>query len=334
MTQGESVQFGRVPYAIVASGAIGRLRPAAAKVYLVICSHSDQDWTAKVGVRRLAELSGYLVGTVSAAIGELRDAGLITVSAAANGQAYTYRLNRSAPAERLSAGEPFSASRTVEDRDRSAPTGQTVQRPLQNRSAPAERNRGTERTEQQQQRRPAAAAVVSALVTWGKLAAGVAAELVDKHRPTRRQALEVIANAAALARAQRDKLPRATPLHNPPGFIITAIRQGNWSPDPLRGELHRRREKRKRPATRSLPQVRQDAQPASDDADWAELSDAAKREAGQAIVADEPNATRRARLAAMKLDHPIMRGLILRRVRRTQGAGDRTPALTLTRDIV
>ena len=145
MTDSTQAQFGRIPSAPVFAGRLVGLRESDVKVLVVLAVHTNHLGRCMVGVRRLAELTGYMVGTVSDAIKRLETAGMIVVERRGNGRANVYKLaddscegadSRSAPAERLGSqtvqrppnggdGEAFSAHWG----NRSAHTGQTVQRP-------------------------------------------------------------------------------------------------------------------------------------------------------------------------------------------------------------
>ena len=147
MSSGDPIQFGRVPFAHIDAGAAASMKPADLRVYVVLCAHADHEWSACIGMRRIARLAGIHIGTASAAVGRLKVAGLIQTNNPGNGAAYRYRIvaDRSAPAERS------TVQHTPNDAapDRSAHDEGTVQRTVKNRSARAEQNRenrgGTER---------------------------------------------------------------------------------------------------------------------------------------------------------------------------------------------
>ncbi|TVQ53328.1 MAG: hypothetical protein EA377_08210 [Phycisphaerales bacterium] len=159
-------QFGRVPYAVVTSGAIAYQKPGAVKVYLQLCAHVNRDWTVHIGMRRLADLSGMMIGSVSRSTKELEDAGLITIDRPGPGSAYSYTISTSPPSNRSRVGEqvtvrapengtPTDRSRLSEqsgiDTVRASVNGQkknrspvrngTVRARAQNRSRASEQNR-------------------------------------------------------------------------------------------------------------------------------------------------------------------------------------------------
>ena len=145
-TKPKTPGFGRIPSRPIHAGVLADLRGADVKVYVAIASHVDENRRCKVGVRRLAKLTGHLTGTVSESIKALELADLIRVSRGRNGQASTYFLvdtvrpqpnastvqaqpNGHESTVRLQTDQPFGHSRT-------------------NRSATAERNRVKNRIEQ------------------------------------------------------------------------------------------------------------------------------------------------------------------------------------------
>lgn len=101
----EQVQFGRVPTAVIASGAFGPLSPAAGSVYLRLCAASNREWQCSVGQRRIASDMGLHIDTVNEAIKSLHDAGLIVHHNPGNGRRSTYTIttNRSGESERFEA---------------------------------------------------------------------------------------------------------------------------------------------------------------------------------------------------------------------------------------
>jgi len=151
MTDGDAPQFGRVPYQPIDAGAVASMKPADARVYLVLCAHGDQYWRACLGIRRIAQLAGVHIGTVSAAVCRLKTAGMIETNDPGNGSAYQYRIltNRSAPCERLTVQRCANGK----GGDRSAHDDETVQRSAKNRSACAEQNRVEQRENRGAQRK-------------------------------------------------------------------------------------------------------------------------------------------------------------------------------------
>jgi len=120
-------QFGRVPYAMVDSGAIASLRPSAARVYLVLLAHTDINWRARVGQRRLAGLAGVQNGTASSAVRELRSAGLIRFTNEGRGRAFSYEISTNPAFERPAPAEHFEHEAPSADRalERPAPAGRS-----------------------------------------------------------------------------------------------------------------------------------------------------------------------------------------------------------------
>lgn len=143
-------QFGRVPTAVITSGILARVRPAACRVYLCLCARVNPKWQAQVGVRKLAAETGHQIGTVSEATQQLRKLGLIDAHRSGPGQAYTYTINRkcSAPAE-----QPTVQHQPNTRREKcSTPTGASVQRaPVivfsasRTKQSKTEKNRGAAR---------------------------------------------------------------------------------------------------------------------------------------------------------------------------------------------
>ncbi len=151
MREQDNIQFGRVPYGMIDAGLIADLKPAAAKVYLVLLAHADQEWRARVGMRRMAKLAGVMVGSVSRSVAQLRSAGLIDTNRVSNGQAMTYWITTASGRDRSPVGERLSVHSTVNghNTDRSPTSDPTVHPRDQNRSPGRERNRGTEIEQQQ-----------------------------------------------------------------------------------------------------------------------------------------------------------------------------------------
>ncbi len=111
-------QYGRVPYGIVDEGAIAALKPGAVRVYLVLCAHADDQFQARVGMRRLAKLTGMMIGSVQRSVAELQAAEVVAVDDPGNGRAFTYRIitDRSRISERSSVRA--SVNGTAVDRSR------------------------------------------------------------------------------------------------------------------------------------------------------------------------------------------------------------------------
>jgi len=90
-------------------------------VMLVILAHADRHDRSTVGMRRIAELTGMQIGSVSRAVQHLDDAGLIRVDRQGNGSRFVYHIapqtvHRGANGQE---GEPFTEGRTVSEADRS-----------------------------------------------------------------------------------------------------------------------------------------------------------------------------------------------------------------------
>jgi Helix-turn-helix domain len=120
-------QFGRVPTAIVTSGVLAQVKPAACRVYLCLCARANRQWQTYVGVRRLANDTGHCTGTISEAVGQLRELGLITTNGYVRGRRYIYTITYmcSALAEQSTVQRKPNTSR----KKCSGPAGPTVQRP-------------------------------------------------------------------------------------------------------------------------------------------------------------------------------------------------------------
>jgi len=86
--------YGIVPYGPVNSGAVARMKPADAKVYLVLCAHvRSKAWEANPSIARIAELTGMSSRSVFRAVNRLEETGLLIVtSGGGRGHTSTYRL--------------------------------------------------------------------------------------------------------------------------------------------------------------------------------------------------------------------------------------------------
>lgn len=146
MSEAHPIQFGRVPYDIIDAGLIADTKPAATAVYLVLLAHVDENWTARVGMRRLAKLAGVMLGSVSRSVAQLRDAGLIETEPAGKGHPWLYKISTAPPGHRSPVRERPTVHRGVNgsEGDRSPVGVATVHPPAQNRSPTGERNRRTE----------------------------------------------------------------------------------------------------------------------------------------------------------------------------------------------
>lgn len=90
---GPVVQFGRVPYAVIASGALCRLRRNELAVYVVIAAHVNRDWWATLTTERLADFGGMSQRTARRVTAQLAARGLLTVArGGGRGLANTYTL--------------------------------------------------------------------------------------------------------------------------------------------------------------------------------------------------------------------------------------------------
>ncbi|NQV80621.1 MAG: hypothetical protein HQ495_08705, partial [Alphaproteobacteria bacterium] len=85
-------QFGRVPYAPIDARAVATMKPADAKVYVVLCAHVGSDWTANPGQRRIARLAGLTHGAVGKALARLAGIGLIEVARGCGRRSDNYRI--------------------------------------------------------------------------------------------------------------------------------------------------------------------------------------------------------------------------------------------------
>ena len=87
------IQFGKVPFSVIAGGAIRRMRSADAKVYLAIAAHlNGADWSAAPSIARIADLTGIAERTVRRSIANLREEGLLSV-ATGGGRSRTNRYS-------------------------------------------------------------------------------------------------------------------------------------------------------------------------------------------------------------------------------------------------
>ena len=88
------VQFGRIPYAMIDSGALRTTKPADLAVYVVICGHCNGTaWMARVSTERIAELTGFDVRSVYRALLRLQTQGLIEiVSGGGRGRSNLYQI--------------------------------------------------------------------------------------------------------------------------------------------------------------------------------------------------------------------------------------------------
>jgi hypothetical protein len=89
---GQQVQFGRVPYPPIEAGIVTQMKPADAKVYIVLCMHANKNWIACPGQRRIAKLTGLTHGTVQVAAERLAALGAIEVEAGRGSRPTTYRI--------------------------------------------------------------------------------------------------------------------------------------------------------------------------------------------------------------------------------------------------
>jgi len=167
MSSAPQAQFGRVPYAMIDAGGLRKMRGGDAAVYVAIAAHVKPDWTAAVGQRRIAKVTGFYAGRVSESIRRLADAGLIEVVKASGTRPATIRLCvtaepsakpiASAPAEPSAkpiASAPAGPSAT--DAQRSGFEGAALGFSSPSARAAPEQNR---RTEKEQKQQPAAAIV-------------------------------------------------------------------------------------------------------------------------------------------------------------------------------
>ncbi len=101
--------FGIIPYKPVKAGAVARMKPADAKVYIVICAHaSAKTWEARPGVGRMAELAGVTKRAVYGAIIRLEALRLIVVERSGGGRGHTSKYLLTGNSER-----PFTLSEQV-----------------------------------------------------------------------------------------------------------------------------------------------------------------------------------------------------------------------------
>jgi DNA-binding transcriptional ArsR family regulator len=107
---------GVVPFDPIDKGLAARMKPADAKVYLVLCAHADANTlTAYPGVARLAELTGYTERAVQVALDRLRGLGaIVTEQGGGRNHMSKHRLlaNPESPCalstvETLNGGAPF-----------------------------------------------------------------------------------------------------------------------------------------------------------------------------------------------------------------------------------
>lgn len=148
----------------------------------------------------------------------------------------------------------------------------------------------------------AAAAVLRRWIADPRQAHG----LITAHRPTAANVRTIVANAFAWRHAYRT---RATdkPLHNVTGFIIAALRAGNWLPDDRLLDLRRRARSRAKAAgrrgTAQTPAASIDhARRQQAEALVAAMSPAELAERRQRVIAGKEEA-----LGKFSIEHPAMR---------------------------
>lgn len=94
---GTTHAYGRVPFEAICTGAIRSLDCTAAKIYIVLCAHTNADWTSRPSIKRLAALAGCSSRTVSRAIQRLEAARLVVVQRPRGGHRASRYLLVSSP---------------------------------------------------------------------------------------------------------------------------------------------------------------------------------------------------------------------------------------------
>lgn len=93
MSGPENIHFGRLPYAVVDSGAVATLTGAEAKTYLVIAAHASVQYASHPGVARLCEKTGLKRRTIQKAIRGLQAKKLLAIeTGGGRGGTNHYRL--------------------------------------------------------------------------------------------------------------------------------------------------------------------------------------------------------------------------------------------------
>lgn len=155
-----------------------------------------------------------------------------------------------------------------------------------------------------------AAAAVKILVKHGKLSERQAHGLVTQYRPTVEQVRAIVANMAALHRARG--------VDNPAGFMVSALRRGDWGHDARvlklqdrsREKTRARLSRRQRQAHRQTQQIQQQNTQAQRDAIWASLTHQDKARLRQQVIDDAPEILR-ASYSRMSMTHPNIRAGII-----------------------
>lgn len=130
---------GRVPYEPIDAGAVARMKPADARVYLVLAAHANADLEAHPGVERIARLAGLTERAVYSALRRLRTGGLLVVIEPGGGyeNKTVYRLARNPePPFTLSASETLNSGALNPERRRTKtlnPRVRNRRKPMKNR---------------------------------------------------------------------------------------------------------------------------------------------------------------------------------------------------------
>lgn len=92
--------------------AIGQVRLAPLGLLAVMAKRADyQSWTVRISDRQLAKITKTRRETIARYVGELADAGAITILNRENGSTPLYRINQSGPAEKADRSERAAAEK-------------------------------------------------------------------------------------------------------------------------------------------------------------------------------------------------------------------------------
>lgn len=216
-------QSGNIPYSAIDGGLVVQMKPADARVYLVLAAHADRQFRCRVGMRRVAEKSGLLAGSVSRSMKRLESIGAIAIERQGKGKSYGYRLCTVRPGVNTSGDEPFTARRTPREADRSpagaepfTPRRKTVHSPVNETIRTDDKHHDHDRSRGGK----------------GKLHVEPA-DLID---PARLIALfDRVADAGLIGRSDHDRLRFVTlacycrrTAHNPPAAFARCLRSGKF----------------------------------------------------------------------------------------------------------
>lgn len=105
---GDKPLYGRVPWAVIETGAVRKLKGADAKVYLILAAHArNDDWIVFPSVARIMALTGLTRRAAQVSMGRLETLKLIVCVQRGGGSGFStrYRLENSAPPCAVSGNE-------------------------------------------------------------------------------------------------------------------------------------------------------------------------------------------------------------------------------------